>query len=80
MTPLGVFLNYHSQLCPLRSVQEVVQPTLPYIGKRLMIHLNKTEEGRWTGMIFIPQFHNIDRLSFRLKHEGMDYIVDNFKS
>ena len=31
-------------------------------------------------MIFIPQFHNIYCLSFRLKNEGMNYIVDNFKS
>ena len=44
-----------------------------------MIHLNKTEEGRWIGMTFIPRSHNIDRLSLHLKHEGMDYIVDNFK-
>ena len=31
-------------------------------------------------MIFILQFHNIYCLSFHLKHEGMNYIVDNFKS
>ena len=72
--------GYHSQLCSSRSVEEVVQPTLPYIGKPLMIHLKKTEEGRWTGMTFIPQFHNIYCLYFHLKHEGMNYIVDNFKS
>ena len=73
-------LGYHSQLCSSRSVEEVVQPTLPYIDKPLMIHLNKTKEGRWTCIIFIPQFHNIYCLSFHLKHEGMDYIVGNFKS
>ena len=44
-----------------------------------MIHLNKTKEGRWTSMTFIPQSHNIYCLSFHLKHEGMDYIVDNSK-
>ena len=37
-------------------------------------------EGRLTGMTFIPQSHNIYYLSFHLRHEGMDYIVDNFKS
>ena len=68
-------LGYHSKLCPSRSVEEVFQP----IGKPLMIHLNKTEEGRWTGMIFIPRFHNIYCLYFHLKHEGMNYIDDNFK-
>ena len=35
-------LGYHSQLCPSRSVEEVVQPSLPYISKPLMIRLNKT--------------------------------------
>ena len=73
-------LGYHSQLCPSRSVEEFVEPALPYIGKPLMIHLNKTEEGRWTGMIFIPHSHNIYCLSFHLKYEGMNYFVDNFKS
>ena len=45
-----------------------------------MIHVNNTKEGRWIGMTFIPQSHNIYYLSFHLKHEGMYYIVDNFKS
>ena len=45
-----------------------------------MIRLSKTEEGRWTCMILIPQFHNIYCLSFHLNREGMNYIVDNFKS
>lgn len=73
-------LGYHFELCPSRSVEEVVQLALPYIDETLMIHLNKTDEGRWKGMVFIPQFHNIYCLSFHLKHEGIDYIVDNFKS
>ena len=30
-------------------------------------------------MIFILQFHDIYCLLFHVKHEGMDYIVDNFK-
>ena len=30
-------------------------------------------------MNLIPHFHNIYCLSFHLKHEGMNYIVDNFK-
>ena len=68
-------LSYHSQLCSSRSIEEVFQTTLPYINKPLLIHLNKTEEGRWKSMIFIPQFHNIYCLSFHLKHEGMNYIV-----
>ena len=73
-------LGYHFQLCSSRSIEvEVVQPTLPYIGKPLMIHLNKTKEGRWTGMVFIPRFHNICCLSFHLKHEVIYYIVNNFK-
>ena len=71
--------GYHSQLCSSRSVEEFVQPTLPYIGNPLIIYLNKTEKGRLTCMLFIPQFHNIYCLSFHLKHEGMNYIVDNFK-
>ena len=73
-------LGYHSQLSSSRSVEEVVQPTLSYIGKSLMLHFNKNNVGRWTGMIFIPRSHNIYCLSFHLKHEGMDYTVDNFKS
>ena len=51
--------GYHSQLCSSRSDEEVVLPTLPYIGKPLMIHINKIKEGRWKCMIFIPQFRNI---------------------
>ena len=39
-------LAYHFLLCPSRIVEEVVYLTLPYIGKPLMIHLNKTKEGR----------------------------------
>ena len=73
-------LGCHSQLCPSRSVEEVVHPTLPYISKPLMIHLNKTEEDRWTGMTFIPQSHNIYCIYFHLRHEGMYYLVENFKS
>ena len=73
-------LGYHSHSCPTISIEEVVQPALPYIGKPLMIHLDKTEEGRWTCMIFILQFHDIYCLYFHLKHESIDYIVDNFKS
>ena len=73
-------LGYHSQLCSSTIIDQVVHPTLPYIGKPLMIHLNKTKEGRWPGMTFIPQFHNIYCLSFHLKHERMNYIIDNFKS
>ena len=46
-------LGYHSQLCPSRSVEEVVQPSPSYIDMHLMIHLDKTEEGKWTSMIFI---------------------------
>ena len=45
-----------------------------------MLHLNKEKEGRWIGMTFIPQSHNIYCLSLHLKHEGMDYIIDNLKS
>ena len=45
-----------------------------------MIRLNKTKEGRWIGMVFIPKYHNIYCLYFHLKHEGMDYIIENFKS
>ena len=75
-----VSLGYHSQIFPSRSIEENLQPSLPYIDKHLMIHLNKMEEGRWTGMTFIPQFHNIYCLSSHLKHESMDYIVENFKS
>ena len=30
-------------------------------------------------MIFILQFHDIYCLLFHVKHEGMDYIVHNFK-
>ena len=74
-----VRICYHFQLCPSRSIEEFVQPALPYIGKPLMIHLNKIEEGRWTCMTFIPQSHNIYCLYLHLKHEGMDYIVDNSK-
>ena len=73
-------LGHHSQLCSSRCAEEVVQPALSYIGKPLMIHLNKVKQGRWKGMTFIPQLHNIYCWSFHLKHEGMDSIVDNFKS
>ena len=52
-------LGYHFQVYPSRILEEVVQPTLPYIDKPLMIHLNKTKEGRWKGMTFIPRSHNI---------------------
>ena len=31
-------------------------------------------------MTFIPQSHNIYCLSFNLRHEVMDYIIENFKS
>ena len=31
-------------------------------------------------MIFILQFHDIYCLLFYMKHEGIDYNVDNFKS
>ena len=41
-------LGYHFQFSPSRSIKEVVHPALPYIGKTLMIHINKTEERRWT--------------------------------
>ena len=75
-----ISLGYHFQLCPSISIEEVVQPSLPYIDKPLMIHLNKIKEGRWTGMISIPQSHNIYCLSFHLKHEGMNYIIGNLKS
>ena len=75
-----IILGYNSQLCPSRSVKEVVHPALPYIENPFMIHLNKTKEGRWRSKIFIPRFHNIYCLSFHLKHEGMNYIIDNFKS
>ena len=51
--------GYHSQLCSSRNEEEVVQPTLPYIGNPLMIHINKIDEVRWKCMIFIPQFRNI---------------------
>ena len=44
-----------------------------------MIHLNKAKEGRLIGMTFIPQSHNIYCISFHLRHEGMDYLVENFK-
>ena len=44
-----------------------------------MMHFNKAEEGRWIGMIFIPHSQSIYCLSFHLKHEGMNYMADNFK-
>ena len=44
-----------------------------------MIHLNKVEEGRWAGMIFILQFHGIYCLLFHLRHEAIVYVVGNFK-
>ena len=44
-----------------------------------MIHCNKIKIGMWMGMIFILEFHNIYYLSFLLKHEGMNYVADNFK-
>ena len=72
-------LDYHSQLCSSRSVEEVFHPTLYGTDKSLMMHFNKTEAGRWTCMICIPEFHNIYCLSSHLKHEGMNYIADNFK-
>ena len=72
-------LGYHSQFFSSRSIEEVGQPTLSYTGKSLMIYFNKTKVGRWTSMIFIPQLHNIYCLSFHLKHEGMNYIANNFK-
>ena len=62
------------------ALNKTTKPFLLYLGKLLMIHFNKVGEGRWIGMIFIPRFHNIYCLSFHLKYEGMDYIVDNFKS
>ena len=73
-------LGYHPQLCSSRSIEEVVQSTLSATDKSLMIHFDKTEAARWTCMIFIPLFHNIYFLSFHFKHEGMNHIVDNFKS
>ena len=74
-----MILGYHSQLLPSIRTEEFLQPSLPYISKSLIIHLNKIEEGRWKCMIFIPLFHNIYYLSFNLKHEGMKYIAGNFK-
>ena len=45
-----------------------------------MIHFDKVREGRWTCIIFIPQFRGFYCLSFHLKHEGMNYkFADNFK-
>ena len=44
-----------------------------------MIHFNNINTCMWIGMIFIPQFHSIYCLSFHLKHEGINYLVGNFK-
>ena len=70
-------LGYHSQLCSSRSIEFFFQPTLYDTNKSLIF--DKTKEGRWIGMIFIPQLHNIYCLSFYLKQEGMNYIDDNLK-
>ena len=43
------------------------------------MHFNKVETGMWAGMIFTPQPHSIYCLYFHLRHEGMNYVVDNFK-
>ena len=71
--------DYQSLLCSSRSIEKVVQLAISYVDKCLMMHFNKTEASRWTGMIFIPQIHNIYCLSFHLKHKGMNYIADYFK-
>ena len=69
----------HSQHHLVASIEEIVQPFLPYLGKPLMAHFNKVRACRWIGMIFIPQLHSVYCLSFHLKHEGMNYFFDNFK-
>ena len=71
--------DYQCLLCSSRRIEEVVQSAISYISVCLMMHFNKTKAGRWTSMIFTSQFHSIYGLSFRLKHEGMNYIADNFK-
>ena len=65
--------DHYSQLLHLESISH---PFLSYLGKSLMIHFNKIK----IGIILILEFHSIYCLSFCLKHEGMNYIVDNFKS
>ena len=72
-------LDYHSQLCSSRNIEEVVQRFLPYIDNSIMMNFNKIERGMWIGMIFTPRFHGIYCLSFCLNHDGMNLMADNFK-
>ena len=43
-----------------------------------MMHFNRTDTSMWTSIVFICPFHDICYLSFRLKLEGMNFVVDNF--
>ena len=72
-----------SMVCPnehnsSRSIMEVVHHFLSGVSKFLMIHFNKTNTSRWTGIIFISHCHDIFCLYFHLKCEGMNLVADNF--
>ena len=41
---------WHSRHHLVASIEETVQPFIPYLGKSLMVHFNKVRAGRWIGM------------------------------
>ena len=65
--------DYYSQQC-LSCMTNVEKPFLSSTGKSSLMHFNGTE----TGIVFTSHFHDIYYLSFRLKCEGMNFLVENF--